>query len=60
MLNKNKETSKQIVYCMLSSGPILRRRQFCNRQKGPGQKGPGKPIFSAEVIEKHGKTTKNS
>ena len=29
-----------------------------NPQKGAGQKGPGKPIFSAEVIEKHGKTTK--
>ena len=26
-------------------------------QMGPGQKGPGKPIFSAEIIEK---TYKNS
>ena len=29
-------------------------------QMGPGQKGPGKPIFSAEIIEKHRRTAKNS
>ena len=29
-----------------------------NPQQGPGQKGPGKPIFFAEVIEKHGKQQK--
>ena len=35
------------------------RSEFGNLEKGPGQKGPGKTIFSAKIIGKHRKTAKH-
>ena len=32
---------------------------FGNREKGPGQKGPGKTIFSAKIFGKHRQTAKH-
>ena len=47
----------KIISCAFACGYPT---QVGNPQMGPGQKGPGKPIFSAEIIGKHTGTTKNN